>query len=238
MGHFVLLEPAGGVLLLGRPRRHSRAHALCPSLRQGPSRSGAVFDRPHLHGERHRRLSDGRQSADRQFAAEPFRPNQRPRRERRCLSALRHRPLRPAHNRFAAGACEDALRRPPSRRRRRSPRRRRSRHRRARHFRPDLRRRQRPRGPRRRSCERHRQSRSNLSDPIYVLFSHRRRGRRHDDDHRPLLRIAVARPRRCRREILCACCRRFYHLHFDGDRADRAPPGPFHPRSRRAETKR
>ena len=82
-----------------------RAHALCARLRQEPSRPGAVHHRPRLHVGRRGRLRHGVAAGlhpDPERAAGPLRDL---RRRRRTLSAADHRDLRAARRSRCSSSC-------------------------------------------------------------------------------------------------------------------------------------
>ena len=83
-------------------RLAARAHALPPALWPHSSRSGAVFDRPRLHGGGGRRLHDGLAAAAHPAAVLAAGPRRHSRRPGRALSQLHHRGLRRPRRRAAA----------------------------------------------------------------------------------------------------------------------------------------
>ena len=99
-----------------------------------------------------------------------------------------------------------------------------------RRVRPHLRGRLGPRRPRRRAGRRDPRPRSDLSAQVHDLLPDRGDGRRHLQHHRAVPRLAAARHRRRRRQVLRAHARRLRHLHHHDRGADLAAAGPVRPR--------
>ena len=104
-------------------------------------------------------------------------------------------------------------------------------------FAAHLRVRLRPRRPRRRARRRDPRPRSDLPAQIHDLLPDRGDGRRHLEHHRAVPRLAPARHRRRRRQVLRAHARLLRHLHHHDRRADLAAAGTVRPRRVRGEAR-